>query len=353
MIECQLKIKQGDFILDVDFFTPSNGVTVVFGSSGSGKTTLLRALAGLEKSDHGFLKVGDSIWQDGKNFKPPHMRSVGYVFQEASLFDHLNVRGNLEYGAKRATEAGKDFMEGALDLLDIRPLLERTTNQLSGGERQRVAIARSLAVNPDILLMDEPLSALDLKRKKEILPYLDSLHDELDIPLIYVTHSPDETSRLADHLVLLEEGRVVGSGAIDEMLTRFDLPISHGGDATSLIEAKVAGHDDQFNLIYLDFSGGRFTVADRELPLESNVRLRVSARDVSLTQELQTDTSILNIFSAIVDEIVPEGRSQVMVRLKIKDVTLLSCITRKSAELLELNPGEKVYAQIKSVALLS
>jgi len=353
MIECQLKIKQGDFILDVDFCTPTKGVTVVFGPSGCGKTTLLRALAGLEKSDKGFLKVGDSIWQDGKNFKPPHMRSVGYVFQEASLFNHLNVRGNLEYGAKRANESEKDFMERALDLLDIRPLLERTTEQLSGGERQRVAIARALAVNPDILLMDEPLTALDLKRKKEILPYLDSLHDELDIPLIYVTHSPDEASRLADHLVLLEEGHVIGSGAIDEMLTRFDLPISHGGDATSLIEAKVGGHDERFNLTYLDFSGGQFTVTDRELPLGSKVRLRVSARDVSLTQELQTDTSILNIFSAIVDEIVPEGRSQAMVRLKIKDVTMLSCITRKSAELLDLNPGKQVYAQIKSVALLS
>ena len=241
----------------------------------------------------------------------------------------------------------------ALDLLDIRPLLERTTEQLSVGEKQRVAIARALAVNPDILLMDEPLSALDLKRKKEILPYLDSLHDELDIPIIYVTHSPDEASRLADHLVLLEEGHVVGSGSIGEMLTRFDLPISHGGDATSLIEATVVGHDHQFNLMYLEFDGGQFTVADRELALETKVRLRVSASDVSLTQELQTDTSILNIFSAIVDEIVPEGQSQVMVRLKIKDVTMLSCITRKSAELLELSPGKEVYAQIKSVALLS
>ena len=353
MIECQLNIRKGDFILDVDFCAPTKGVTVVFGSSGCGKTTLLRGLAGLEKSDHGFLKVGDSIWQDGKMIKPTHLRSIGYVFQEASLFDHLNVRGNLEYGARRAIDAEKDFMERTLDLLDIRPLLNRTTEQLSGGERQRVAIARALAVNPDILLMDEPLSALDLKRKKEILPYLDSLHDELDIPIIYVTHSLDETSRLADYLVLLEEGRVVGSGAIAEMLTRFDLPISHGSDATSLIEAKVVGRDDQFNLMSLEFAGGQFTITDRELPLETKVRLRVSARDVSLTQELQTDTSILNIFSAIVDEMVPEGQSQVMVRLKIKEVTMLSCITRKSAELLELNPGKKVYAQIKSVALLS
>jgi len=353
MIECQLRIKKGNFILDVNFCAPAKGVTVVFGSSGSGKTTLLRALAGLEKGDGGFLKVGDSIWQDGKSFIPPHIRSVGYVFQESSLFNHLNVKGNLEYGASRAHQSGKDFMERALDLLNIRPLLERTTEQLSVGEKQRVAIARALSVNPDILLMDEPLSALDFKRKKEILPYLDSLHDELDIPLIYVTHSPDEASRLADHLVLLEAGRVIGSGAIDEVLTRFDLPISHGTDATSLIEATVVGHDKQFNLMYLDFSGGQFTVTDRELPLNTKVRLRVSARDVSLTQERQTDTSILNIFSAIVDEVVPEGQSQVMVRLKIKDVTMLSCITRKSAELLELNPGKKIYAQIKSVALLS
>ena len=157
MIECQLKIKQGDFLLDVDFCAPAKGVTVVFGSSGCGKTTLLRALAGLEKSDDGFLKVGDSIWQDGKSFIPAHLRSVGYVFQESSLFNHLNVRGNLEYGARRTNESGKDFMERALDLLDIRSLLDRTTEQLSVGEKQRVAIARALAVNPDILLMDEPL----------------------------------------------------------------------------------------------------------------------------------------------------------------------------------------------------
>ena len=353
MIDCKLNIRLGHFILDTDFSIPDTGITVVFGPSGSGKTSLLRAIAGLERSDRGFLKIGNSIWQDGDNFVPPHQRSVGYVFQDASLFDHLNVQGNLDYGIKRSSGTEKDFIESIINLLDIKPLLDRATVQLSGGEKQRVAIARALTVKPHILLMDEPLSALDLKRKQEILPYLDSLHDELDIPLIYVTHSPDEASRLADHLVLLEEGRVVGSGAIDKMLTRFDLPISHGADATSLIEAKVVGHDDQFNLMYLSFSGGQFTVTDRELPLESKVRLRISARDVSLTQEQQTDTSILNIFSAIVDEIVPEGQSKVMVRLKIKDVTMLSCITRKSAELLELNPGKKVYAQIKSVALLS
>ncbi|MCS5590626.1 MAG: molybdenum ABC transporter ATP-binding protein, partial [Candidatus Thioglobus sp.] len=221
MIDCKLNIRLGHFILDTDFSIPDKGITVVFGPSGSGKTSLLRAIAGLERGDGGFLKIGNSIWQDGENFVPPHKRSVGYVFQDASLFDHLNVQGNLDYGINRSSSTEKDFIESIINLLDIKPLLDRATVQLSGGEKQRVAIARALAVKPHILLMDEPLSALDLKRKQEILPYLDSLHDELDIPLIYVTHSPDEASRLADHLVLLEEGCVVGSGAIDKMLTRF------------------------------------------------------------------------------------------------------------------------------------
>ena len=206
MIECQLKIKQGGFTLDVEFCAPAKGVTVVFGSSGCGKTTLLRALAGLEKSDDGFLKVGDSIWQDGKNFIPPHMRSVGYVFQEASLFDHLNVRGNLEYGARRAKEAGKDFMGRALDLLDIRPLLERTTEQLSGGERQRVAIARALAVNPDILLMDEPLSSLDAKLREELRIELKKIQTDLNATILYVTHDQIEATTMADRIGVLKKG---------------------------------------------------------------------------------------------------------------------------------------------------
>ena len=353
MIDCQLHVSLGLFDLNANFSIPDKGVTVVFGPSGSGKTTLLRAIVGLEKSASGFLKVGESTWQDKEIFVPPHLRSVGYVFQDASLFDHLDVQGNLDYGVRRSSGVGKEFIERILDLLDLRHLLNRSTRQLSGGEKQRVAIARALSVKPQILLMDEPLSALDLKRKLEILPYLDALHDELDIPLVYVTHSPDEASRLADHMVLLENGNVIGAGAIDEILTRFDLPLSHGVDATSLFEAQVASHDNEYDLMNLDFSGGQFIVTNNGLSLGSKVRLRVLARDVSITKEKQLDTSILNIFSVIVDEIVAEGDAQVMVRLKIKDITMLSCITRKSAELLHLKIGSRVYAQIKSVALLS
>ena len=353
MIECRINIQLEGFKLDAKFTIPDKGITVVFGPSGSGKTTLLRAIAGLEKSDTGFLKVGDSIWQSDHNFVPTHKRQIGYVFQDAALFDHLNVEGNLDYVIKRKTGLTEDFIDSIYTLLDIKPLINRSTVQLSGGEKQRIAIARALLTNPKILLLDEPLSALDLKRKNEILPYLDSLHSQLDIPILYVTHSQDETSRLADHLMLIEDGKIIGNGPINEMLTRFDLPLSHSGDAISIFDARVMSRDTDFNLMDLEFKGGQFIVPDNKLPIESLVRIRVAARDVSITKKKQTDTSILNIFPAVVEEMVPEGDAQVMVRLTLNGVTLLACLTRKSASSLKLDQGLSVFIQVKSVAILS
>jgi molybdate transport system ATP-binding protein len=353
-IEARYRIDRGDFSLNVDLSVPARGVTALFGPSGCGKTTLLRAIAGLEHYRGGFLKVGDITWQEGDRFVPPHRRPLGYVFQEVSLFAHLTVRRNLEYGIKRVPRAERKVsLQQAIELLGIEHLLERKPDRLSGGERQRVAIARALAVSPRLLLMDEPLAALDLKRKQEILPYIESLHNELDIPVIYVSHSPDEVARLADHLVLLEAGRVRASGAISDMLTRLDLPLAHGNDAEALIEASVAGHDEAYQLTHLDFAGGRFTVIRKELPVGSVARLRVAARDVSLTLEPQSGTSILNIFPAIVDELIPEGNARMTVRLMVGGVPMLARITRKSASVLDLKPGKLVYAQAKSVALLS
>jgi molybdate transport system ATP-binding protein len=310
-------------------------------------------MAGLEKGDTGFLKVGDSIWQSEHNFVPTHKRQIGYVFQDAALFDHLNVESNLNYVIKRKTGLTEDFIDSIYTLLDIKPLINRSTVQLSGGEKQRVAIARALLTNPKILLLDEPLSALDLKRKNEILPYLDSLHSQLEIPILYVTHSQDETSRLADHLMLIEDGKIIGNGPINEMLTRFDLPLSHSGDAISIFDARVMSRDTDFNLMHLKFKGGQFIVPDNKLPIESLVRIRVAARDVSITKKKQTDTSILNIFPAVVEEMVPEGDAQVMVRLTLNGVTLLACLTRKSATSLKLDQGLSVFIQVKSVAILS
>ena len=353
MIECKIKVQLESFTLDANFSIPDRGITVVFGPSGSGKTTLLRAIAGLEKSDDGFLKIGDSVWQKGENFLATHKRQIGYVFQDAALFDHLDVKGNLNFVIKRAIGLKEDFIESIHNLLEIKTLLNRKTTQLSGGERQRVAIARALLTNPKILLLDEPLSALDLKRKNEILPYLDSIHNDLEIPILYVTHSQDEMSRLADHLLLIEDGNIVGSGPVNDMLTRFDMPLSHGGDAVSIIEAEVLKRDSEFNLMHLDFLGGQFIVPDNSFPVQTKVRIRVVARDVSLTKSKQVDTSILNIFPAMVQEIVNEGEAQVMVRLQIKETILLACITRKSSYKLRLEKGSEVFVQVKSVAILS
>jgi len=352
-IEARFHVELGAFVLDVDLELPARGVTSLFGPSGSGKTTLLRSIAGLDRHRGGRLEVGGVTWQDAERFVPPHRRPLGYVFQEANLFEHLTVRRNLEYGHKRASPGERKIpLDSAIEWLGVAHLLDRRPTTLSGGERQRVAIARALAVSPRLLLMDEPLAALDETSKREILPYLESLFEELEIPVIYVSHNPEETARLADHLVLLDAGRVVGSGPTPEMLTRLDLPLSHGRDAAAILEARVVSHDEVYHLTDLEFAGGRFTVARRDLPIGEPVRLRIVARDVSLTLEHQTGTSIRNILPAVVDGLVEEDEAKVTVRVLTGGVPLLSRITRKSADELGLEPGRELYAQVKTVVLL-
>jgi len=353
-IEARFNTTQGDFTLDVDLSLPGQGITVLFGPSGCGKTTLLRAIAGLDKHPGAFLKVSDAIWQSDRDFVPPHKRNLGYVFQEASLFAHLSVRSNIEYGIRRVPQTGRQSsLERTIALLDIGPLLERSTASLSGGERQRVAIARALAVSPELLLMDEPLAALDEQRKQEILPYIESLHRELDIPVLYVSHSYEEVSRLADQLVLMDAGLIVATGNIHDMFTRLDLPLAHGSDASSIIEAVVCSHDEHYHLSVLDSAAGPITVPRSDLPVGERARLRLAARDISLTLERQSGTSILNIFPASVEAISNEGPTQVTVRLLAGGVPMLARITQKSATELGLVPGKQVYAQVKSVALLT
>ena len=352
-IEARFRIDRGDFALDVDLTLPDRGVTAIFGPSGCGKTTLLRVIAGLEKVQQGDLKVGDSVWQDGQQFLPTHKRPLGYVFQEPSLFDHLDVQRNLEYGIRRTRNGQRRVaLEQAIELLGIGHLLKRRPYQLSGGEQQRVAIARALAVEPEVMLLDEPLAALDQTRKQEILPYLESLHQELAIPVLYVSHSRNEVARLADHLVLLDTGRVQAQGPLMEIFSRLDLALVHGPDTETVIEAQVVGHDEDYDLTYLAFSGGQFAVARNSTDIGSQVRLQVVARDVSLTLERQSGTSILNIFPAVVEELAQEGGAQVTVKLSVGQDVVLARITRKSAVELDLKPGKPVYAQIKSVALL-
>lgn len=353
-IDARLRVNRGAFCLDAELSVPDRGVTAVFGPSGSGKTTLLRAIAGLEHGPDGFLRVGQEVWQDADTFLPPHHRPLGYVFQEASLFSHLSVKGNLEYGYRRVAPSSRRVdLNQAAELLGVESILDRDTKDLSGGERQRVAIARALLRSPTLLLLDEPLTGLDLESKADIVPYLERLHEELEIPVLYVSHSPDEVARLADHLVLLQEGKVLASGEIRQMLTRTDLPLSHGEDAEAILEATVVGHDENYELTHLEFAGGQFNVTRRDLEIGQVVRLRILARDVSLTLEHQTDTSILNIIPVTVEELADEGPAQVMVRLSATGAPILSRITRRSADALQLAPGKQVFAQIKTVALLS
>jgi molybdate transport system ATP-binding protein len=225
MIEARFRARLGAFRLDVDLQCPSSGITSLFGPSGCGKTSVLRAIAGLDRHSGAYVKIGESVWQDEQFFLPPHRRPLGYVFQEPSLFEHLDVRRNLEYGIKRVDKDHRRVaLDNAIELLEIGGLLKRKPDKLSGGERQRVAIARALALSPRLLLMDEPLAAVDVERKQEIIPYIESLHRELKIPVIHVSHLPDEVARLADHLVLLESGKVSASGEVHELFTRLDLP---------------------------------------------------------------------------------------------------------------------------------
>ena len=341
------------FALDVDLTLPGRGVTALFGHSGSGKTTLLRCIAGLERAQ-GRLTVDDVVWQDDATFVPTHRRPIGYVFQEASLFPHLSVQGNLDYGMKRCgcRPAEADFQK-IIDLLGIGALLDRKPDRLSGGERQRVAIARALLTAPRLLLMDEPLAALDLARKNEILPYLERLHDELEIPVLYVSHAPDEVARLADHIVVMEDGRAVAQGPLTDTLARLDLPIRLGEDAGVVLDGTVVERDENWQLARIGFAGGSVWVRDGGHDLGHHVRVRILARDVSVALEPQHDSSILNCLPAEVAEIANDAHPALaLVKLKLGNSAVVARLTHRSACALELKPGQAVWAQVKTVALI-
>ena len=358
-IRARLRVERGDFCLDVDLDFPGRGVSALFGHSGSGKTTLLRAIAGLERAPGAYLALGETVWQDDARgiFVPTHRRALGYVFQEASLFEHLSVEGNLAFGCSRVAASERRFKTADIaELLGIGHLLPRRPASLSGGERQRVAIARALLTAPQLLLMDEPLAALDYRRKLEILPYLERLHGELALPIIYVSHSPDEVARLADHLVLLAGGRVVASGAINEVLARVDLPAAFADDAGVVVTARVAAHEADA-LTRLAIAGGQIYVAAHHEAVGTTLRCRVHARDVSLALAPPVDTSILNCVAAKVVDIAPtDTPGHVLVRLALGEhgeQPLLARITQRSADRLGLRRGLALYAQIKAVALLT
>lgn len=360
MIEARLTLARRDFALEVALALPAQGVSALFGPSGCGKTTLLRALAGLERAT-GRVALNGQTWQDdaaGADFVPTHQRPIGYVIQEAALFPHLDVRRNLDYGQRRIAPAERRIaLDQAVDLLGIGALMDRRPATLSGGERQRVAIARALATSPRLLLMDEPLAALDAARKAEILPYLERLHRTMALPIVYVTHALDEVARLADHLVLLQAGRVLAEGRVADLFARTDLPLGRQDEAGVVLEATVAAHDLPYGLTRIAVPGGSLWLGAVEQPPGTPVRVRVLARDVSIAREAPQHSSILNVLPVTLERLEAEGRT-VLLRLRLgagdaaAAAVLLARITRRSADTLALQVGDRLHAQIKGVALM-
>lgn len=353
-----LQLKRQAFSLDVDIRLPPQGICAVFGASGSGKTSLLRCVAGLEHPIRAFVRMGGEVWQDEKVFLPTWRRPLGYVFQDASLFEHLTVTGNLQFGLRRTKQqaAGQKHLREAIELLGIGHLLERRVQALSGGERQRVAIASALALQPRLLLLDEPLAALDTARRQEILPWLERLRDEVHIPMLYVTHALDEVVRLADHLLVLDNGKLADAGPLAQVLGRSAATGVSSEERGVLLHATVQEFDRAWHLMRVAFPGGSLWVKDKALALGSAVRVRVLARDVSLAIGAPSASSIQNLLAVRVLEITAEPHpSQCLVRLCCEgapDSVLWARITARAAHGLGLQIGMRLWAQVKAAALV-
>jgi molybdate transport system ATP-binding protein len=360
-IRAEFRSTLGNFTLDTSFEAPIAGVTALFGPSGCGKTTVLRCVAGLIHVKDGYFNIGGEIWQDrDQTFVPTYRRPLGYVFQEASLFPHLSVRRNLLFGAPRQQPMDRpaiDFDE-VVDLLGIRALLDRSPRNLSGGERQRVGFGRALLTQPKLLLMDEPLSALDRKTKGEILPFIEKLRDHFSLPIFYITHDMTEVERLAEHIVLLDKGLLVASAALSELQSDPSSPLAASREAAVTLKGVVEDSDVKFGLAKISVPGGML-IAPPPPPPTGAVgqlrRIRILASDVSLAREEPSRSSILNVLPARVVAIKPLDRYETVVAVALgkkgDGARLLSRVTQKSLAELGLAEGQSVYAQVKYVSL--
>lgn len=355
-ITARFSLTKKQFNLNIDLQLPGKGITGIFGPSGCGKSTLLRAMAGLETESKGRLSIGHEVWQDShqKIFIPTYQRALAYVFQEANLFNHLTVSENLLFGFRRIPISERRIpLEHAVTLLNLQSLMTRYPSKLSGGEKQRVSIGRALLTSPRLFLMDEPLSALDSSRKEEILPYLVTLSTELEIPVIYVTHSAEEIVRLCDYLAVMDQGMSLIHGPINDLLTNPERSVLGRDDQCSIIEAKVTRHSDSDALTYLTFSDQSLKISRCDEPVGAVFRCRILARDVSVCRLFPEATSILNILPATIIGLQTSSTfGEVIVQLELGGCPLLARITYKSASDLALKIGESIWAQIKAVSLL-
>ena len=387
-IQGDIRVEKNNFILDVSINFPLNGVTGIFGHSGAGKTTLLRSIAGLE-AFKGQLFFGESCWQHrgyGKSL-PAHQRSIGYVFQDAGLFPHLTTEGNLRFAEKRATEKSIISFDKVVELLSLNKLLNNKPEQLSGGEKQRVAIARALLIAPKILLLDEPLASLGRTHKEDILPYLERLKGELNIPMLYVSHNMDEIARLSDHILLLENGNKLAEGPIHQVTSQLAVSEQLMSDAGVVMEGKVTAVHDDWHLveaaivsstenptvtnesassgIVLNKSITKKSELNNSLWLKNNnftvdetVRIRILAKDVSISKDKPELSSILNQLPGSIVEILNDKHDQAIMHVKVccnesSDQFVIASIPKKSLEELAVSVGSSVWLQIKSVAVIA
>ncbi len=356
-LDLDFKLVRGGFDLAISEVLTLDGVTVLFGPNGSGKSMTLRTIAGLETGASGTVRFDDTDWLQSNTgtFVPPHLRPVAHVFQDARLFSHLDVAGNLAFAQRRAKGNGPAVSrDNVIDIFDIAHLLQRMPHGLSGGERQRVAMARALLTRPRLVLMDEPLSALDVQRRAQALSFIEQIPEQFKVPVIYVTHQIDEVVRLANQLVLIAGGRIEASGSSAELMSRLDLPPFTGRfEAGSIIEAKVKRQNTEFALTELEIAKGlQIEVPYLDFPDGETVRLRIRARDVSVALSKPKGMSLRNVLPARVEEVQEEADTAFAeVRLSVGEQSVRARISRASAQDLKLKPGKSVYAMVKATAL--
>ncbi len=349
-LSVDIKLALGGFSLEVTHAFELSGITALFGASGAGKSLLLRVISGLETGANGRVSYGSEAWQSAGRSVPAAKRGAGYVFQDSRLFQHLDVAGNLQFAAKRS---GADSFEAVVKTLDLQPLLGRRVAALSGGEKQRVAIGRTLLSKPRLLLMDEPLAALDHTRKTRLLPYIARLPEAFGLPVIYVTHSVEEVTRLADRMVVLADGRVLATGGVADTLARLDISEASGKfEAGSVVRAVVTGQNERFLLTELEVAGQSLSMPASAVEMGAELRLRIRARDVALALARPEGVSIRNVLRGEILEIVQEAEtafSEILLDIG-GEQRVRSRITRASVETLGIELGQTVFALVKSVS---
>lgn len=352
MIDVDVILKRGNFELEAKFNLQGTGVTAIFGPSGCGKTSLLRTLAGLEPAAQGNITINQEDWLAPGFNLPTHKRRLAYVFQEPSLFPHLSVQENLLFGVRHNTSSAPEIKQ-MIELMGLKELLHRKATVLSGGEQQRVALGRALLSAPRLLLLDEPLSALDLESKAQLIPYLENALEVLDIPALYVTHSPDEVARLADNLLLMDKGRVGEYGQLHDMLGKIDSPLAATDEAFTVLRGRITSAELAGLTTITSQAGNSIHIPQNTREAGSEVRIKIQARDVSICLTQPEKTSILNILPAKVESLseVVEGGNRT-VKLDLAGEKLLAKISNYSCQQLQIKPGLSLFAQIKSAALV-